>query len=237
VPVPFEYVQLNAYQLNTMSLLCPLAISAVTPSLVLAIAATFVIVGSFYAIFIVANDMEDPFGNQLNDMPMLSYHEEFCASIYAMLSNPWLPEDQWLVKDGGWVDPSTVTKTATALWDTIGQREKARALNRGKPQPYASLLNNHKKANVRPPRSTELDGPIRRMFSRVYEHAFLEDGDSHRLPHILNFPGELGSEGFDRTLKEKKARAPHAGSRSRWPSCTGPTQLHRPLPHPIPGGD
>ena len=29
-------------------------------------------VGSFYAVFMVANEMEDPFGNEWNDMPMLA---------------------------------------------------------------------------------------------------------------------------------------------------------------------
>ena len=79
MPVPFEYVQLNAYLLNMFAILGPVAVSSFTDELFFAVCATFVTVGSFYAIFIVANDMEDPFGNQLNDMPMLAYHEEFCA--------------------------------------------------------------------------------------------------------------------------------------------------------------
>ena len=40
-----------------------------------------VVVISFYAVFIVANQMEDPFGTESNDMPMIEYHEEFCASL------------------------------------------------------------------------------------------------------------------------------------------------------------
>ena len=58
--MPFEYVQLNAYLLNMFAVLVPVAIASFTDELFFAVCATFVTVGSFYAIFIVANDMEVP---------------------------------------------------------------------------------------------------------------------------------------------------------------------------------
>ena len=83
VPVPFAYVQYNAVVLNVFAILCPIAMACFSGSSYIAGILTFFVVGSFYAIFILANEMEDPFGSEANDMPMLSYHEEFCAMLCA----------------------------------------------------------------------------------------------------------------------------------------------------------
>jgi hypothetical protein len=118
VPVPFPYVQINAFLLNTFAaFLCPFAIASFTTVAWLSILTTAVTVISFYAIFMVANEMEDPFGDDANDMPMLEYHREFCASLRALLTSPWLPEDQWLVPSGDWVNPRTVTIAANIFGD------------------------------------------------------------------------------------------------------------------------
>ena len=77
VPVPFPYVQLNALLLNLFAcLLCPIAIASFTTVAWLSITTTVVTVISFYSVFIVANELEDPFGTEVNDMPMLEFHEE-----------------------------------------------------------------------------------------------------------------------------------------------------------------
>ena len=70
VPVPFPYVQLNAFLLNVFScVLCPIAIASFTPVMWLSVSTTVVTVVSFYAVFLVANELEDPFGTEDNDMP------------------------------------------------------------------------------------------------------------------------------------------------------------------------
>ena len=59
---------------------------------------TVIIVSSFYALFLVANEMEDPFGSEANDMPMLEYHQEFCACVMGFLTDAWLPEEPRVFK-------------------------------------------------------------------------------------------------------------------------------------------
>ena len=39
-------------------------------------------VGSFTALWLIANELEDPFGPNPNDMPMLQFHQEFCDSLH-----------------------------------------------------------------------------------------------------------------------------------------------------------
>ncbi len=55
-------------------------------------------------------------------MPMLEYHEEFCAGLCALITHAWLPEDQWLVKDGRWVKPRNVAIGVNAFCGKIGKR-------------------------------------------------------------------------------------------------------------------
>ena len=109
IPVPFGYVQFNALFLFLFQLLSPLAVACFTSqSPLLSSILSFFVVFAFTAIWLVANEMEDPFGSQANDMPMLSYHEEFCSSIAAMLLHPWLDKDQWIVAEGKWVSPKAL---------------------------------------------------------------------------------------------------------------------------------
>jgi len=68
----------------------------------------------------VANELEDPFGTEDNDMPMIEYHEEFCAQLCALFTQAWLPEDQWLVKEGKWVRPRNIAIGVNAFMNQIG---------------------------------------------------------------------------------------------------------------------
>eukprot|EP00322_Chrysochromulina_rotalis_P001240 CAMPEP_0115851404 /NCGR_PEP_ID=MMETSP0287-20121206/12466_1 /TAXON_ID=412157 /ORGANISM="Chrysochromulina rotalis, Strain UIO044" /LENGTH=526 /DNA_ID=CAMNT_0003305439 /DNA_START=109 /DNA_END=1689 /DNA_ORIENTATION=- len=179
IPVPFAYVQLNAIFLNLFAIvLAPIAIASFTPTLWLSLVTTAVTTISFFAIFIVANEMEDPFGNEATDMPMIEYHEEFCASLCAIMTNAWLPEDQWLVPEGKWVRPRTVGLAANAFCDAVGRKNirVARAVN---PVPQSSVLNKAKATGSKGPPRTVVGRALNAMagkmprpsaFPRVVQH-------------------------------------------------------------------
>jgi len=153
IPVPFAYVQLNAITLNLFNLiLTPIAVATYTSELWLSLVTVAVTVMSFYSAFIVANEMEDPFGSEENDVPMLEYHEEFCASLVAIMTNGWLPEDQWMVPEGKWVRPRTIGKAANAFCDTIG-RKNIRFTREARPEPTDSLINRAKANGSKGPKS------------------------------------------------------------------------------------
>ena len=108
---------------------------------------TAIMVMSFYSVFIVANEMEDPFGTQPNDMPMLAYHEEFCAMLCALITHAWLPEDQWMVASGKWVRPRTIGLVANAFFESIHSSKRVNIESRERPVPHDSLLNRSKYKN------------------------------------------------------------------------------------------
>jgi len=107
VPVPFAYVQFNAMLLCLFVLITPVAIAAFTQQIVSSVVISCIVVGGFSAMWIVANELEDPFGDDANDLPMIGYHEHFVRSLMRMSTTAWLPRDKWIVQDGLWVDPDT----------------------------------------------------------------------------------------------------------------------------------
>ena len=64
-----------------------------------------IVVCGFTAMWMVANELEDPFGDDANDLQLLDYHREFCSSIDSLLLKPWLEKDHWTVSRGKWQVP------------------------------------------------------------------------------------------------------------------------------------
>ena len=105
VPVPFAYVQFNALLLQLFSVITPIAVACFTRNIVVSVLIAVTVVGGFGAMWLVANELEDPFGADDNDLPLVEYHEHFVKSVYAVIYAPWMPADQWTVSSGKWCDP------------------------------------------------------------------------------------------------------------------------------------
>ena len=95
VPMPFAYVQVNALLLFLFTLIVPIAIGVFSDSVFISLSATVSVIGGFTAMWLVANELEDPFGTDNADLPMILYHEYFCATLQNMLTKN--PRDQWTV--------------------------------------------------------------------------------------------------------------------------------------------
>ena len=104
VPMPFAYVQVNALLLFLFVLIVPIAIGVFSESILISVAASVSVVGGFTAMWLVANELEDPFGTDNADLPMILYHEYFCATLQNMLTK--LPEDVWTAPEGPWMSVS-----------------------------------------------------------------------------------------------------------------------------------
>ncbi|KAL1525820.1 hypothetical protein AB1Y20_020658 [Prymnesium parvum] len=105
IPVPFAYVQAQAFMIWCFTLLAPFAIASFTKTVTMSVLCSAIIVGSFTLMWLVANEMEDPYGGEECDLPMLEYHEAFNHSMQTLLAHPWMPSDTWLVADGAWQPP------------------------------------------------------------------------------------------------------------------------------------
>ena len=54
---------------------------------------SMVVVAGFTAMWLVANELEDPFGADANDIDVLGYHAQFCEALDYQLQRAWLPSD------------------------------------------------------------------------------------------------------------------------------------------------
>ena len=110
VAVPFVYVQYQALLLLLFTLIMPFAIGSFTAShscamgtnptcdiewgsILMSAFLSSIIVGSFNAMWLVANELEDPFGMEANDICMMAFHHEFCGLLQGLLHAPWMAQD------------------------------------------------------------------------------------------------------------------------------------------------
>ena len=98
VPMPFAFVQVNALMLIVFNLIVPVAIANFSSTISMAMLTTMVVVGAFSAMFLVANEMEDPFGTEANHLDLRLYHAHFVGSLRDMLA--FFPEDSFLAAGG-----------------------------------------------------------------------------------------------------------------------------------------
>jgi hypothetical protein len=114
VPIPFAFVQINALMLITFNLLAPVAIACFSSTYSMSMITTSVVVGAFCAMWLVANEMEDPFGTEANHLDLRQFHAQFAGSLTDMRA--WFPEDAWIVSSGPWKAPTDAAKRA-GTWD------------------------------------------------------------------------------------------------------------------------
>ena len=112
-PVPFAYVQVNALLLLVFNSLTPIAIACFSspdksPSddgtfdddydrtlhVFVSCVLSMVVVAGFTAMWLVANELEDPFGSDANDIDVLTYHRKFVSTLDHLCKSAWMTEDQ-----------------------------------------------------------------------------------------------------------------------------------------------
>lgn len=185
VPVPFAYVQFNALILNSFNLLAPIAIARFTEDVAMSIITAVLISGGFTAMWLVANEMEDPFGADHNDLPVLQYHEHFCGAIRNLLR--WLDIDTWskVDEDDAWLPPNDDASAAAAHTSTpMLANMNATPFQ---PTPFASTWSKTSSASSRsspaaaPHRTGESPDALDRLEAHsegVHEHSNQPDGDA-----------------------------------------------------------
>ena len=114
VPVPFALVHFNALLLLFFILTAPLVVSCFTGNLFMSIFTSCAVTGGFASLWLVANELEDPFGYDENDLAMSEYHEDFRNALKSSLDRPWMACDTWTVAEGAW-QPHAAAAAASAL--------------------------------------------------------------------------------------------------------------------------
>lgn len=87
VPFPFPYAQATALLVTLYSIVTPAVVLFWTSGPIWASISTFICLIGMYSLELIACEIEQPFGDDPNDLPMLTFQEDMNASL-VMLMNP-----------------------------------------------------------------------------------------------------------------------------------------------------
>merc|ERR1711920_220248 len=99
VPFPFVFAQLLALMILFFALCSPLAFTLLTGESWLTPLISATVVVSFWALNEIAKELENPFGNDANTVPLVDAHERFVEFVAEMFGAA-LPFDRNYVKEG-----------------------------------------------------------------------------------------------------------------------------------------
>jgi len=85
VPFPYPLYELLRWIKWYFVVTCPLVIVALSTNVSAAIAAVFLSSLFFVSLLEVAEELEDPFGEDANDLPLLALHKEFNDLVHALV--------------------------------------------------------------------------------------------------------------------------------------------------------
>lgn len=81
VPFPYPYAQVITWLLLTHSVASPIITACLLSSVRWTVTLTFINVTLFWCILYIAGELENPFGNDANDLPLLDMQKSFNASL------------------------------------------------------------------------------------------------------------------------------------------------------------
>lgn len=104
VPVPFGFVQFNAMLLVCFIVLLPISIACFSSTISMSVITSVVTVGGFVSMWLVANEMESPFGTEANSLDLRTYHNDFVMRLGDLFR--FEASDTWTVGSGAWRPPA-----------------------------------------------------------------------------------------------------------------------------------
>lgn len=84
-PIPFPYSQMNGFVLYLFGLTWPIMCAVMVPMLSWAAAISFLVVLAFFSIDAIATELQDPFGNDNNDLPLMEIMQKFEYEVESVI--------------------------------------------------------------------------------------------------------------------------------------------------------
>jgi len=86
-PFPFPFTQMVTMLLMVMMIVCPLMVAQLTKSLVLSPLLTLFIMTAYWGLNEICAELENPYGEDANDIPIVLMHKDFCTVIDELRSS------------------------------------------------------------------------------------------------------------------------------------------------------
>lgn len=88
VPFPYPFAQMLTGLLVTFCVFSPVLVQNFTDSQIFGTLLTFIIVYGYWGLNEIAVELENPFGDDMNDLPLVGLHTEFLGMLEEILMNP-----------------------------------------------------------------------------------------------------------------------------------------------------
>lgn len=98
VPFPFPFTQMLQLLLTVFLFFCPVTIAELTSGYMVAMILTFVITLGYWGLNQICAELENPFGEDVNDLPLLEIHNEFVERI-SMSLHETVGDDKFINQD------------------------------------------------------------------------------------------------------------------------------------------
>jgi len=85
IPIPFPYAQASSVWLIVYTIFTPIIMVPWTPHPVVTFAITFFLVLSLWSLELIAVEIENPFGDDVNDLPVKDFQEDFNKRLLVLL--------------------------------------------------------------------------------------------------------------------------------------------------------
>jgi len=98
VPFPFPHTQLTTFYVVVITFYLPILMLTFVSDIAVAATLNFLTVGIFLGLWQVSNELEDPFRNVPNDLPLNLFQAEFNEALIVMFAG-YHPESWWDIGD------------------------------------------------------------------------------------------------------------------------------------------
>jgi predicted membrane chloride channel (bestrophin family) len=98
IPFPFPHTQLTTFYVIVINFFLPILMLTFVPDRVVAAILNFLTAGVFVGLWHVSNELEDPFRNVPNDLPLNRFQAEFNEALLVMFAG-FHPEAWWDIAD------------------------------------------------------------------------------------------------------------------------------------------
>merc|ERR1719410_1143978 len=87
IPFPAQYTQVTFCLMSVHWILAPLTASSFSGNPLMVCGLTFVFVFTFWLLFMLAEDMENPFGDDADDVPLVDYQHHINSRFRMLLTD------------------------------------------------------------------------------------------------------------------------------------------------------
>eukprot|EP00397_Hematodinium_sp_SG-2012_P019369 GEMP01019897.1.p1 GENE.GEMP01019897.1~~GEMP01019897.1.p1 ORF type:complete len:484 (+),score=77.33 GEMP01019897.1:375-1826(+) len=123
IPFPFPFTQILQFQLVVFLVICPIMVAQHSHGYITVALLTFCVTMGYWGLNEICAELENPYGEDINDLPLEGMHADFVSTIESILSRSADPDDPFatMVEDLFYINDAPSDRDSS----TMGAGEQA----------------------------------------------------------------------------------------------------------------